>query len=139
MQILTQNMELHLKFIGIALACLAWVHLIFPSYFNWKEDLAPLTLVNKQLMYVHTFFIALAVFLMGIFCFLFSDDILNTILGHRISAGFAIFWGFRLFFQFFVYSPKLWRGKIFETVVHIVFSLFWAYLTAIFFIISIRP
>lgn len=132
-------MELHLKFIGIALAGLAWVHLIFPSYFNWKEDLVPLALVNKQLMYVHTFFIALAVFLMGIFCFLFPDDVVNTVLGHRISAGFAIFWGFRLFFQFFVYSPKLWRGKIFETVVHIVFSLFWAYLTAIFFIISIRP
>ena len=34
--------------------------------------------------------------------------------------------------KFFVYSPKLWLGKPFETIVHLIFSLFWIYLTIIF-------
>lgn len=43
-----------------------------------------------------------------------------------------MFWALRLFTQFFVYSPKLWRGKRFETVVHIAFSMLWTYATGLF-------
>jgi hypothetical protein len=40
-----------------------------------------------------------------------------------------------LFLQFFGYSAKLWKGKVFETIIHVVFSLFWFYLSTIFFMI----
>ena len=53
-------------------------------------------------------------------------------LGVPITAGLAIFWGVRLYCQWFVYDRVLWRGKPFETAVHIVFSLCWIYLTALF-------
>ena len=125
-------MELHLKIIGIILTFLSIVHIIFPKYFNWEKELQPLSLVNQQLMYVHTFFIALTVFLIGLLCLTATDDLLNTKLGQKICLGLAIFWGLRLFFQFFVYSPKLWKGKLFETTVHILFSILWVYLTAVF-------
>lgn len=126
-------MEIHLKIIGITLIALGLVHVIFPRYFKWKVELKPLSLINVQMMYVHTFFLALTVLLMGVLCFTFYDDIINTRLGHAIALGLSIFWGFRLVFQFFVYSPSLWRGKTFETVVHIVFALFWTYMTVVFF------
>jgi len=66
-------MEVHLKTIGVVLIMLSIVHVIFPKYFNWKKELASLSLINKQMMEVHTFFIALTVFLMGILCFTNSD------------------------------------------------------------------
>jgi hypothetical protein len=129
-------MELQLKIIGILLIGLAMIHLSFPKYFDWKRELQSISLINKQMMYVHTFFIAVIVFLMGLLCFFGAHDILTTRLGRYAAVGLFIFWGLRLFFQLFIYSPKLWRGKSFETSIHIIFSVLWLYLTAVFAYIS---
>jgi hypothetical protein len=130
-------MELHLKFIGISLFLLAWLHAVFPARFEWKKDLQHISLINRQLMYVHTFFIALAVLLMGVLCFTSATELVQTPLGKRVCVGLGVFWGFRLYVQFFVYSPKLWRGKTFETAVHILFVLFWTYLPIVFLYIGL--
>ena len=125
-------MEVQIKLIGGLFILLALMHIFFPRYFEWKQDLAPLSLINKQMMHVHLYFIALAVFLLGLLCLSSSDALLNTTFGKRISLGLGIFWAARLYAQFFVYSKKLWQGKPFETTIHILFSLFWAYLATIF-------
>ena len=126
-------MELQLKIIGILLTILALVHVIFPKYFNWESELKSLSLVNRQMMQVHTFFIALVVLLMGILCLTSATELIQTNLGQRISLGLGIFWGVRLLIQFFGYSSELWKGKKLETTIHILFSLLWTYLTFIFF------
>lgn len=129
-------MEIQIKLIGYIMIMLAFVHFIFPKRFSWKTELASLSLMNKQLMIVHTFFVALVVLLMGVLCITCANDLLNTTLGNRISIGLFIFWGTRLIFQFFVYSPKLWKGKKLETVVHILFAILWVYLTTVFFLVA---
>ncbi len=88
-------------------------------------------------MYVHTFFVALVVFLMGVLCVSSAELLVSSELGHRISLGLGVFWGLRLFFQFFVYSKELWKGKRFESVVHIGFSLLWVYFTVVFWIVGL--
>ena len=131
-------MELHLKIIGCTLVILALIHVIFPKYFNWSEELSSLSLINRQVMYIHTFFIGLGVLLMGILCLTSATELVETALGKRISLGFGIFWLARLFIQFFGYSSELWKGKMFETIVHILFAIFWTYITAVFLIIYWR-
>ena len=126
-------MELHLKIAGILLIVLALTHVIFPKYFNWKKEFIALSLINKQMVYVHVFFIAFIVFFMGLLCLTSSKEIVGTVLGNRIALGLGIFWLFRLGIQFFGYSSKLWKGKIFETSAHIVVSIIWAYFTILFF------
>jgi hypothetical protein len=128
-------MEIHLKVIGVLLMLLSAIHLAFPKYFSWKQELSSLSLVNRQMMYVHTFFIALVILLIGILSFTLSEDLVTTALGKQISLGIGLFWGIRLYFQFFGYSSKLWRGKVFETVIHILFSILWIYLTCVFLLI----
>lgn len=113
---------------------LAFLHFVFPRHFKWKDELLGLSLINKQLMYVHTFFIALVVLLMGVFCIYSTEDLVKTLLGKQLCFGLFIFWGVRLIFQFFVYSPSLWKGKRFETWVHVLFSLLWTYFTTVFFL-----
>ncbi|MCS6934769.1 MAG: hypothetical protein NZM35_06445 [Chitinophagales bacterium] len=125
-------MEIHFKIIGLTLISLALIHTIFPKYFNWNEDLKSLSLINRQMMKVHTFFIALVVFLMGLLCLTSSQELTETALGRKISLGIGIFWLLRLFIQLFGYSSALWRGKLFETTVHIVFTLLWTYMSAVF-------
>lgn len=127
-------METHLKIIGALLLVLSLLHLGFPHRFHWREELATLSLLNRQIMQVHTFFIGFTLFLMGLLCLFCAPDLVATALGKTICRGLGIFWSVRLLFQFFVYSPRLWRGKIFETGVHILFSLLWLYLSAIFFL-----
>lgn len=128
-------MELHLKIIGSCLILLGLVHATFPRQFNWKQELSSLSIVNKEMMYVHTFFIAFTLFLIGLLCLTSSTDLITTTFGKRISLGLGIFFFLRLLVQFFGYSSKTWRGKTFETTVHILFSIFWTYITTIFILI----
>lgn len=125
-------MEIHFKIIGGLLVALAFVHVIFPRYFRWGEELKSLSMINRQMMTVHTFFIALTVLLMGWLCLTSSQELANTEFGKKISLGLSIFWGIRLLIQLFWYSPQLWKGKKFETGVHILFSVFWIYMSGVF-------
>jgi hypothetical protein len=126
-------MILHLKIVGLLSVLLALVHVIFPRYFKWEQELPALSLINRQLMYVHTFFLALVLLLTGLLLLFAADDIRSTGLGRKLALGLFLFWGVRLAFQFFVYSPKLWRGKPFETLVHVGFAGLWTYFTGVFF------
>lgn len=131
-------MHVHLKIIGTLLIALALIHIVFPKYFNWQKEFDTLSLVNRQMIWVHTFFIALAIFLMGLLCLTSATELIETKLGKKISLGFGIFWVIRLFIQFFGYSSKLWKGKAFETSVHILFTLLWVYLSFIFWAIALK-
>lgn len=126
-------MELHLKFIGILLVLISLIHLGFSQRFNWKEDLKSISLINRQMMYVHTFFVAFTVLLIGVLSFVNAADMVNTNLGRQLCLGLGVFWAIRFYCQFFVYSSELWRGKTFETIVHIGFSVLWAYVSVVYF------
>ena len=125
-------MELHFKIIGALLIVLSLMHIFFPKYFKWKTELNSLSLINRQMMVIHTLFIAILLLLMGLLCITSYVELTTTSLGKKISLGLAVFWGIRLIVQFFGYSSKLWRGKRFETSMHFLFSFFWCYLFAIF-------
>ncbi|MES2558309.1 MAG: hypothetical protein V4590_01110 [Bacteroidota bacterium] len=125
-------MHLHLKIIGVLLVVLALIHIIFPKYFNWDKELKSLSLINRQMMNIHMFFIALTVLLMGVLCLTSSSELIETALGKKISLGLGVFWMIRLYIQFFGYSSVLWKGKTFETSIHILFSALWLYLSIVF-------
>jgi hypothetical protein len=125
-------MKILLESTGVLLIALALLHAVFPRRFRWREETASLGLLTRQILYVHTFFIALTVGLIGLLCVTSADDLTRTPLGRRVCIGLAVFWGIRLAVQFFGYSPELWRGKRFETTMHVLFALFWAYLTGLF-------
>jgi hypothetical protein len=128
-------MKLHLQIIGFCLIALGVVHAIFPKKFNWKQELGSLSIINREMMYVHTFFIAFTLVLIGLLCLTSASELTSTTLGKRISLGLGVFWTLRLFVQFFVYSSTTWRGKRFETIVHVLFAFFWAYLSVVFLMI----
>lgn len=131
-------MKAHIEIAGCMLILLGLLHIIFPSYFKWRETLSTIPRVSREIVYVHTFFIAFTVFLMGLLCVTSADELLATPLGQRITLGFALFWTIRLLIQFFGYSKELWKGKRFETIVHICFSFLWLYLSVVFWVSAIH-
>lgn len=125
-------METHLKIAGCILIALALLHFFIPRHFRWETELSSLSLITRQILYVHTFFIGFMVFLMGLLCLMYASELLNNAFGDVILFGLFAFWFTRLIFQFFVYSPRLWKGKPFETFIHVLFSAGWIYLSSVF-------
>jgi hypothetical protein len=130
-------MVFQLNLCGLLMLGLAGLHGVFPRYFQWKRELAPLSLMNRQMMVIHTFFIALTVGLMGVLCLGSAGMLLQPGLGKRIVWGMLIFWSARFVLQFFGYSARLWKGKRFETLAHLGFSLLWAYFVVVF-VLAVR-
>ncbi|PZR26458.1 MAG: hypothetical protein DI535_14405 [Citrobacter freundii] len=127
-------MIIHLTITGYILMILAIIHISFPRYFNWRKELKDVSMINRQMMYIHTLFIGLVVFLMGALCVSSPAELLNTSLGKKICLGLAAFWVTRLVIQFIGYSPRLWKGRSFETSMHILFSILWTYISCVFVI-----
>ena len=124
---------LHIKIAGALLLVLAFVNLFLPGRLDWKHDLAKLSLINRQIFRVHAFFIVLILVLMGLLSAFFAPALLSpSPLSRLVLGGLALFWFARLITQWFVYDASLWRGNRFNTWLHVIFSLLWLYLTAVY-------
>jgi len=122
-----------LRVAGALLLVLAASHALFPKRLGWKEDLERLTPLNRQVFLVHTFFIVLVVSMMGVLSLAFAELLVApSPLARFVLAGLTLFWAARLFVQWFVYDASLWRCDRFNTMVHVVFSILWTYLTAVY-------
>ncbi len=127
------SLELHLRIAGALLLLLASAHLLFPKELGWKEDLAKLTLLNRQIFLVHVGFIMLILALFGALALGFTADLVApSRLAKAVLGGLTLFWGLRLVTQQFVYDRRLWQGSRRNTILHILASLLWIYLTAVF-------
>lgn len=123
----------NLRLVGLLLAILGLSHAYFPRRFGWREECEQLSPLTREVHFVHNAYIGLFCFLNGILCLFFAGDLLApSRLAGAVLTGLTVFWGSRLVVQLFVYSRDLWRGKRFETGVHILFSLFWTYLAVVF-------
>jgi hypothetical protein len=126
-------MEYHLRIAGAFQIGLAIVHLSFPKRFHWKEELARLSLLNRQMFVVHTIFICFVLVMTGALSLLAPQTLLqSTPLARLVLGGFGGFWGLRLLFQWFIYDWRLWRGDSFNTFVQFLFTLMWIYLTSVY-------
>jgi hypothetical protein len=122
------NIYLHLKVVGALLVALGLANSFLGRYFKWKQELAPLSLLTRQVFQVHGFFIALVVAMMGVCSLFYTAPLLASgALSRVVLTGFLVFWLSRLAIQLFVYDPAIWRGRRFYTVMHVVFSIFWIY------------
>lgn len=121
-------LELNLRLVGFTMTAIALLHATFPKRFEWKSELTKLSLLNRQMFLVHCFFIALFLLLVGLLCLLTPQALTtHSFLALLVSGGLCVFWVCRLFVQFCIYDPSLWRNKHFETSVHITFAFIWLY------------
>ena len=122
-----------LRIAGAGLLLLAIIHIPLGKALNWKEELQRLSLVNATIFRVHDFFVCMVVVIMGLPCLIQPAIFLQpTAAGAWLAWSFAVFWFVRLYCQWFVYKPELWRGKRMETAVHWCFTFLWIALTGVF-------
>ena len=125
------NLELQLRIAGALQLALAALHVRFPRWFNWRTELARLSLLNRQLFIVHDLFVVLVVILFGALSLFGAGALLEpSRLAPIVCAGLGFFWLVRLYVQFFVYDRRLWLGHRGRTVVHIIVTALWLFLIA---------
>lgn len=133
MTITREMLLVHLHVGGLAMASLVIVNLFVPSRFHWREEMARLSLVNRQIFQVHTVFLVLILALFSTLLLTCASELLEpSRLSRAILLGLTIFWGLRMAVQWCFYSSELWRGHRFNTIVHVAFSVLWVYLTSVF-------
>jgi len=127
------TLVLALRVAGVILLLLAVAHVPIATRLEWRADAQRLSPVNRQVMLVHAFFVALMVGLMGVLTLGWAEAlVMPSALGKPVAAGLTLFWAARLYFQWFVYDRSLWRHRAFETRVHVLFTILWTYLTVVY-------
>jgi len=122
-----------LRISGVALLILFAMNFFLPRQFKWREELPRLSLINRRIFQVHAVFIAMILLMMGTLLIALPGALLKPdALARAVLIGFITFWGARLLFQLFFYDAELWRGKPFETLMHVAFSGLWLFLTSTF-------
>src|SRR4029434_7631123 len=83
--------ELHLRIVGVLLLLLVAVNFYVPRRFNWRTDVASLSLINRQIMRVHAGFICVMLTMFAALVLFFSRDLLEpTRLARATLAALAL-------------------------------------------------
>ena len=123
----------HLRVVGVVMASLVVVNLVVPRLFHWREEMSRLSLLNRQIFQAHNVFLILTLALFSALLLTSGAALLEpTRLSRAVLAGLTVFWGLRMLMQWYFYSPLIWRGHRFNTVMHYVFSVTWVYVTTVF-------
>jgi hypothetical protein len=129
----SMSLEVNLRIVGALLICAGVGHVALPRALGWREDLAQVSLLNRQVGTVHVFFIGLTCVLLGALPLLMPEELLGRDrLPGAVLVVEAIFWGARLLVQLAVFDRSLWLGDRRRTLAHVAFSALWAYVTGVF-------
>ena len=122
----------HLRIVGVLMAGLVLLNIFVPRRFGWRDELAHVSLLNRQIFQAHTFFLIVTLALFSALLLSSAEALVQpTQLARAVLAGLTVFWGLRMLMQWFYYSPALWRGHQFNTTMHVLFSALWIYVTAV--------
>ena len=125
-------LTLNLRICGVAMLALATIYPAYFRYFNWKEELQKVSLLTRQVFFVHSGFIMILLYLQGILLALFPAAVTEPSgAGLALTVGMTVFWIYRLIAQLWIYKRELWVGRRLNTFVHVVFTVLWVYFSAI--------
>lgn len=128
-----QPLLVHFRVIGVVMACLVVVNVCVPKRFHWREEMARLSLINRQIFQAHAVFLVLTLALISTLLLTCGEALLEpTRLSRAILIGLTIFWTLRMVMQWGFYSPAIWRGHRFNTAMHYLFSAIWVYVSTVF-------
>lgn len=81
-------------------------HLMFWRLFNWKRDLAALTLINRAVMQVLNLCLTFVFLVMAYVSIAHASDLVSTDLGRTLLIAFSLFWFLRMIEQIIFFGVK---------------------------------
>ncbi len=110
-----------------------------PHVLDWKQSLARLDPLLRQLIWVHGAFIVLVIVGFGIFSVALSAELASgTPLARAICLFIAIFWAARLAVQFFVFDAKPFLRTAFLKIGYHGLTIVFFYLAIVYSIAALQ-
>jgi len=91
-------------------------HLFFWKLFDWKNDLASLTPVNRSVMQILNLCLTFMILVMSYVSLFLPKEMLATNLGRNLLAAFALFWFLRMLEQIFMFEVKNRLSVVFTLI-----------------------
>ena len=124
-------LELNLTITGVLLVSLGVLHVALPVLLRWNRELAAASMINREVSYVHCFFIGLACALWGLLPLTAGWLLLTpSPVTRLVLTGAVIFWACRLVIQLAVFNHHA-RESATWCALSIAGTALWFYLTAI--------
>ena len=92
-------------------------HLFFWRLFNWKKDLASLSIVNRAVMQILNLCLTFVFIVVAYISLFYSSEMISTNLGKIITVSISIFWLLRFIEQLYFFGLK----KLFSIILTILF------------------
>jgi len=88
---------------------------------KWKEDLARMPLLLREVFQVHAWFISMTLAIFGVLTWRFAPELAADAIPicRWLAAGIGIFWALRAILQVVYYSSSHWRGQLGRTLAHL--------------------
>jgi hypothetical protein len=125
------NLALNLTITGVLLLVLGGLHAALPIALHWRTELAAASLLNREVSYVHCFFIGLACLLWGLLALTAGHSLLEPgPVTRLVLTGAVFFWSARLVIQILVFNRHA-RQSVSWCALSVAGTGLWAYLTVV--------
>ena len=111
-----------------------------PKALDWKDNLAGLPPLLRQMFWVYGVFIVLVIISFGVITLGFAPELAKgSSLARSVSGMIAVFWVTRLAVQFFVFDPKPWLTTTFYKIGYHGLTVVFIYLSIIYLFAALFP
>ena len=125
------DLSLHLTVVGISLLVLGAVHVALPTTLQWRSELSGTSTLNRQISYVHCYFIGLSCLLWGLLPLTAGSELQTpSPVTRLVLIGAVVFWASRLVIQLAVFNRNARLSKPW-CALSIAGSGLWLYLTLV--------
>ena len=126
-------LSLNLRIAGAVILGLAAAYPIYPRYFRWREELQAVSMLTRQIFFVHCGFIVMLLVLQALLLLAVPETLIESSTATvALLVGLMAFWLYRLIAQLFLFDRRLWVGNQLHTVMHGLFTAVWCYLSGLF-------
>lgn len=124
-------LTLNLTVTGVLLVGLGVLHIALPAALGWNRELAGASPLNREVSYVHCFFIGLACVLWGLLPLTAASQLLQPgPITRLVLIGAVVFWASRLIIQLVVFNRHARRSAAWLAL-STAGTVLWLYLTAV--------
>lgn len=126
--------ELLLYVAAAAQLGIAVLNLFLVRVMNWRDDLARMPLLVREVFVVHAWFISVTLAIFAALTFRFAPEIAGGTaeIFRWLAVCIAAFWGFRTVLQITYYSSSHWHGQPKRLLAHVALLILYGGFAAIY-------
>lgn len=104
---------------------LTLLNLRLDKLLHWGSELKNLSLLLREVFYVHKWFISITMAIFGVVTLKFAGEMSEGVIpmGRWLAVGIGLFWAIRTVIQWAYYSKSHWIGKAGPTAVHWILTI----------------